>query len=126
MVKTKFRAPPVPSVSSNVARPPDDDEASNEPLFRKRALEAASNQWAGTIILAAKVPMRVAGSVALILLLGIGALLVFGEYTRKVSVMGQMVPSAGSIKVIAHQFGLVKIRHAMDGARSNWENRCSS
>ncbi|MES2898489.1 MAG: HlyD family efflux transporter periplasmic adaptor subunit [Pseudomonadota bacterium] len=113
--EAKKPAPPLTPVPP-VVRPPAEALAGNEPLFRQRALDAASNHWAGTIVLAAKVPMRVAGSVALALLLAIGALLGLGHYTRTVSVTGQMVPSAGSIRVVANQFGRVTRRPAQDGA----------
>ncbi|MES2899534.1 MAG: HlyD family efflux transporter periplasmic adaptor subunit [Pseudomonadota bacterium] len=137
MVQTKFRTPPGPlrptgrpalfSRPQKAARVPVDAEvrakfgepapppASNEPLYRMRAVESLSHHWAGTIVLATRVPMRVAGYIALALVGLIGSLLYFGQYTRKVSVSGQIVPSAGSIKVVAHQFAVLTSKRVADG-----------
>lgn len=86
------------------------------PLFRAAAQAARQTQWAGTIVLARPVPMRVAAIVAGILATAIALTLVFGEYTRKVRVSGQVVPDAGSIKVIAGQFGRIASRLVEEGA----------
>ncbi len=138
MIQTKFRTPPGPlrppsrpSLSSRLQKTPRPhinaeraaptipepapQTASNEPLYRKRAVETLSHHWAGTIVLATRLPMRVAGYIALVLVGLIGSLLYFGEYTRKVSVSGQLMPTAGSIKVVAHQFAVVTRKRVADG-----------
>jgi membrane fusion protein len=86
------------------------------PLFRPAAQAAQQTQWAGTIVLARPVPMRVAATVAGLLAAAIALTLVFGEYTRKVRVTGQIVPDAGSIKVVAGQFGRIASRLVDEGA----------
>jgi len=96
-----------------VAAPPG---ALKAPLFRPATQAARQTQWAGTIVLARPVPMRVAAAVAGILAAAIGLTLVLGEYTRKVRVTGQIVPDAGSIKVIAGQFGRITSRLVDEGA----------
>lgn len=67
-------------------------------------------------MLARPVPMRLAAAVAALLALAIGLFLTFGEYTRKVRVTGQIVPAAGSIKVVADQFGRIAARMVEEGA----------
>jgi membrane fusion protein len=88
----------------------------SDPIFRKQATDAMATNWAGTIVLARPVPMRVAAAVGVVLAVLIGLLLTLGEYTRKVGVSGQIVPSSGSIKVVAYQLGRITSRHVEDGA----------
>ena len=88
----------------------------NAPFFRPAAVAAKSNQWAGTIILARPVPMRLAALIAALITLALALYLSFGEYTRKVRVSGQIVPAGGSIRVIADRPGRIKARMVEEGA----------
>lgn len=85
------------------------------PLFRQEALTAQSTQWAGTIVLARPVPMRLAAGIAALLTISLVFYLAFGEYTRKIRVAGQLVPSEGAIKVVAAQFGRIVGRRVHEG-----------
>lgn len=96
----------------------------NISLLRREALDAQNSKWAGTIVLARPIPMRVAATVAALLVFAISLFLTFGEYTRKVRVTGQIVPSAGSIKVVASQFGRIVTRMVEEGAASPLVNPC--
>jgi membrane fusion protein len=88
----------------------------SELLFRPAASAAKTSQWAGAIVLARPVPMRVAGWVAAVITLALALLLTFGEYTRKARVSGQVVPAAGAIKVVASAFGRMTKSLVEDGA----------
>lgn len=86
------------------------------PLFRPAAVAAQQRgQWAGTIVLARPLPMRIAAAGAAAVTLALAGLLVFGEYTRKVTVSGQLEPGAGSIKAVAPQFGRIVRSLVADG-----------
>jgi membrane fusion protein len=88
------------------------------PFFRPAAVGAASgNKFAGAIVLAQLVPMRNAACAAGAITLALALLLACGHYTRKVRVTGQMVPAAGSIKVVAPAFGRITRSLVKDGAR---------
>lgn len=88
------------------------------PFFRPNAVTAASAPtFMGTIVLAQPVPMRVAACVAGGITLALALLLTCGHYTRKVRVTGQLIPAAGSIKVVAPAFGRITRRMVEDGAR---------
>jgi membrane fusion protein len=88
------------------------------PLFRPTAVTAASStKFAGSIVLAQPVQMRVAACTAGCITLALALLLACGHYTRKVRVTGQLVPAAGSIKVVAPTFGRITRRLVEDGAR---------
>lgn len=84
--------------------------------IRPEVIEARRARSAGAIVLARPVPMRVAGGVAAAVLIGLAALLTFGEYTSKVRVSGQLVPAGGSIKVVAAQAGRVTAHNVKEGA----------
>jgi membrane fusion protein len=49
--------------------------------------------------------------------LALGLLLGFGEYTSKVHVTGQLIPAGGAIKVVAAQYGRITARHVREGDR---------
>lgn len=84
-------------------------------LFRHEALDARSTHWAGTIILLRPVSMRLAAAFAAVVTVMLLVYLTVGEYTRKVRVSGQLVPTAGVIKAVAPQFGRVLNRPVHDG-----------
>lgn len=84
-------------------------------LFRPEVLAARSSQWAGSIILLRPVPMRLAAAIAAALTIVLIVYVCFGHYTRKVRVVGEVVPAAGVLKAIAPQFGRVVKRHVQDG-----------
>jgi membrane fusion protein len=59
--------------------------------------------------------MAVAAGTAAVLALALLLYLTFGEYTRKVHVTGSIVPSAGVIRAVASQYGMVVARPVRDG-----------
>jgi membrane fusion protein len=59
--------------------------------------------------------MYVAAVVSIAITIALVCYLCIGEYTRKVRVTGQLVPTAGTIKAVAPQFGRVFSRRVQDG-----------
>lgn len=92
---------------------------SNTQLFRSEALEAQRGHWLGCISLAQPVRLWLltlgAGLAAAVLL----AFLLLGSYTRRSSVSGQVVPSAGLATVLAPASGVVVDLRVHEGERVN-------
>ncbi|MEC5162480.1 MULTISPECIES: HlyD family efflux transporter periplasmic adaptor subunit [unclassified Janthinobacterium] len=85
------------------------------PLFRKEVIAAKTTQSAGAILLIRPVSMRLAAGLAAIMTMALSFYLAYGEYTRKVVIAGQIVPSAGAIKVVSPQFGRIDERKVHEG-----------
>ncbi len=84
-------------------------------LFRKEVLEAQRVRWTGTIILT-----RPFGSVFLTLCaLGMGLVLVafgiWGEYTKRSTVKGQLVPQSGLVQAYTTGNGVVIEKYIYEG-----------
>ena len=84
-------------------------------IIRPEVIEARRSRKAGAIVLARPVPMQAAACFAGAVVLALGLLLGFGEYTGKVRVAGQLVPIGGAIKVVAAQFGRITARKIKEG-----------
>lgn len=87
------------------------------PMYREEALKAQKGHWLGEIVLAQ--PPRSAVWVALALLAGAGiaALMVEGQYTRRVAVSGQLLPAGGVMRVAAPGLGLLSELKVKEGQR---------
>jgi membrane fusion protein len=84
-------------------------------IFRREALEARNRGWLGEIIIV-RPALAARLTVACIAITGgLLALLLFGSYTKRTSVSGQLVPDAGLIKVYAPQYGVVVKKMVMEG-----------
>lgn len=87
----------------------------SQELFRREALEARRTQWLGPISLAQPLPLWLltvgAGWVALAVVL----FLVLGSYTRRSTVVGQLVPSKGLATVLAPATGVVGQLDVVEG-----------
>lgn len=87
-------------------------------LFRPTAIVAASGtKFAGAIVLAQPLPMRVAACTAASIVVLLALLLACGHYTRKARVEGELVPAAGSIKVVNPSFGRITRALVTDGVQ---------
>jgi membrane fusion protein len=80
---------------------------SGESLFRRELLEARQGSWLGSIAVATPLSRWVVAALALALGSALILLLVFGHYTRRESVVGQLVPSAGLLNVAAPAAGTI-------------------
>lgn len=83
--------------------------------IRPEVIAAMRSRRAGAIVLARPVPMRMAAGFGAAVVLGLALLLLFGEYTSKVRVTGQLAPTGGAIKVVAAQSGRITARHVREG-----------
>lgn len=90
-------------------------DAVNHSLFRKQALLAARSQTFGGIVLIRPLSFAVSTSVAVILALATCTFLVFGSYTQRSTVGGQLVSEAGLVKIYAPQAGIVLERRVIEG-----------
>ena len=64
-------------------------------LFRKKAVEAKSDNRLGEIAISQPVGIWVLAGIAIAILTAAALFLIFGEYTRKTEVTGRLVPTAG-------------------------------
>jgi membrane fusion protein len=92
---------------------------SDQPLFRSEALEAHQPKWLGGIILIRPISYTVmawfaAGCAVLILLF-----LVWGSYTKRSTVVGQLLPDAGMVKVYTPQVGVIVQKLVSEGQEVN-------
>lgn len=84
-------------------------------LFRQEVMEARRGEWLGSIIVAAPLSRWLLTVLALVLAIAIVLLLCFGEYTRRETVSGQLVPRAGLLNVAAPSVGTITRLHVHNG-----------
>jgi hypothetical protein len=80
-------APPEPAAP--VQSPPDQSAATRD-LFRVEVLAAKQQQWLGQILLARPISFSLLSAFAIVVATAVILFLVFGEYTRKERVTGQV------------------------------------
>ena len=78
-----------------------------KPLFRQEVLDAHRHSWLGGISLSQPLRPRVLAGVACTVAAAVLCFLVFGSYTRRSSVTGQLVPDLGLSSVVAPGNGVV-------------------
>ncbi len=86
-------------------------------LFRKEALAAHGNQWLGGISLAQPLRLWLLAISCALAAVVVLLFLILGEYTRRSTVTGQLVPSAGLITVMAPTTGVVSRLLPQEGDR---------
>jgi membrane fusion protein len=84
-------------------------------LFRQEALRAKSNRAEGAVLHYSPLAKPVAVA-SLVIALGVVAIVVFGHYTRTVSVAGYLVPDSGIVRVFAPQPGIIVERQVATGS----------
>ncbi len=87
----------------------------NQPLFRHAALNAQKNHWLGTILLVRPVSYLLLTGLAIVFALIVVLFMACATYTKRSTVMGQLVPETGLLKVYAPQLGLVVERKVQEG-----------
>lgn len=78
-----------------------------EGLFRTEVLQAQRGQWLGAINLATPLSFKWWTLLAFTLAITIVAFLIFGQYTRRETVTGQLQPRAGVLTLAAQTTGIV-------------------
>jgi membrane fusion protein len=104
------------SEGSTVSSGTDRATPKDQPLFRKEAIAARRTQWLGTVILARPLSYTFFAGFALVAAAAIVAFLIFGEFTRKASVKGWLVPQRGLVQVFAPQGGVIARVQTREGA----------
>lgn len=89
----------------------------SESLFRREALEAKRGSWLGSISLAQPLPLWAMTAFAAGAALAIGLFLTLGSYTRRSTVVGQLVPTRGLATVLAPATGVVTELDSAEGRR---------
>ncbi|MDN4575998.1 secretion protein [Pandoraea cepalis] len=88
-------------------------------MFRNEALAAGRPRWLGDVLLTQSVPVKVAIGGSIVLAGAVVALLAFGTYTHRVTVVGHLVPASGIVKVHPMESGTVVSRIVSEGQRVN-------
>lgn len=86
-----------------------------QPLYRSEALAAQKTKWLGEIIMARPVTYSFLTAIAVFLALVVALFLVFGTYTKRTTVVGQLLPDSGLVKVYVPQVGVVLEKHVVEG-----------
>lgn len=84
-------------------------------LFRDQALAAQQTKWLGDIVLIRPISFRFLTALAMFLAAIVCAFLVWGTYTKHSTVSGQLIPTAGLIKVYVPQPGIIIEQHVKEG-----------
>jgi len=88
---------------------------SNKPLFRTEALNAQQVNWLGNIILARPISFSMMTAFASILALIVVLFLIWGTYTKRSTVTGQLIPNTGLVQIYAQQPGIVLEKKVVEG-----------
>ena len=86
-------------------------------LFRQEVIDARRGEWLGSIIVAAPLSRWLLTALASVLATTILLFLLLGHYTRRETVAGQLVPSAGLLNVVAPDAGTITRLNVRDGHR---------
>jgi len=89
----------------------------SQELFRREVLEAKRTSWLGGISLAQPIRLWVLTATAIIAALAVALFLIFGSYTRRSTVVGQLVPSKGLATVLAPATGVISQLDVSEGER---------
>jgi membrane fusion protein len=84
-------------------------------LFRQEVVDAKRLDWLGSIAVAVPLSRWVISTLALALGTTLALFLVFGHYTRRENVTGQLVPTAGILNLTAATSGSVSHVWVLDG-----------
>lgn len=88
--------------------PKQSSEISSKNLFRQQAIEHVIVRQYGTVILTRPFSHVLLTSVLVTLALLLIAFFVFFETTRRATIQGMLVPTAGVIRVFSNQIGVIK------------------
>ncbi len=86
-------------------------------LFRKEVLEARRAQWLGTVSLAQPLRLWWLGLLSVLAAGAVVGFLIWGEYTRRTRVVGQLVPDSGLLTLMAPSGGVLSEVAVVEGDR---------
>src|ERR1044071_9095046 len=87
------------------------------PLYRAAAVQSNRSRWHGDVLIVAPLTTRIAALVSAFVACLICLYIVFGTYTKRVTVPGQVVPAAGVVRVYVQQPGTVVKERVSEGTR---------
>lgn len=85
-------------------------------FFRKEVVEARETHLWGKIILTRPLSLALSTLLACTVTLALGAVLIFGSYTKRTTVQGLLVPQGGLLKVHTPQTGVILEKYVTEGA----------
>ncbi|MND45645.1 Colicin V secretion protein CvaA [compost metagenome] len=86
-------------------------------LFRPEAISARGINWLGEIVLIRPVSFSLLTFIAMLLATMVVVFFIYGSYTKRSTVAGQLVPSSGLIRVHSPQYGVVLERFVEEGQK---------
>ena len=86
-------------------------------LFRPEALNAQQVKWLGDIVMIRPISFAYLTALAGIIALIIVSFLIWGTYTKRSTVSGQLIPDTGLVKVFVPQSGIVLEKHVAEGQK---------
>lgn len=86
-------------------------------IFRLEALNAQQTKWLGDIVMIRPLSFAVLTAFAVGLAATVIAFLIWGSYTKRSTIAGQLVPDVGLVKVYAPQPGIVMEKRVAEGQR---------
>lgn len=84
-------------------------------LFRKEVFVAQQNKWTGQVILTRPFSFLFLTFCAFLIALCIIIFLIFGSYTNKTTVEGQLLPTMGVVRVYSSDIGMITHKFVEDG-----------
>lgn len=86
-------------------------------LFREEVLKEKTNKWVGEIVIIRPLSFTFYSvfSLILILILIIVIFFMYGSYTKKTSVQGQLIPNRGLVKVYSIDAGIILKKYVEEG-----------
>lgn len=86
-------------------------------LFRPEALDERHSQWLGAIVLVRPLSFAAMVTGAALAAAALTAFLIFGEYTKKARITGQLAPADGVLKLHVREPAVVRERRVQEGDR---------
>lgn len=84
-------------------------------LFRKEVFDAKKTEWIGDIILSRPFSFTVLTTCSLFFALVIVTFIIWGSYTKRSTVLGQLIPISGLIQVYTTQTGIILKKNVYEG-----------
>lgn len=84
-------------------------------LFRKESIDFQGVKWAGNVILNTPITLKFLVMVSSLISILILLFIIFGSYTKRITVQGQLVPKNGIIKIYAPSQGYVEKLNISEG-----------
>ncbi|MBD2822172.1 HlyD family secretion protein [Xenorhabdus sp. 42] len=84
-------------------------------LFRQESIEFQKGKWAGKAIIRKGIPAWFVGFFSLFIIITIILFLVLGNYTRRLTVYGEVTTQPRAINILSHQNGFISKKFVKEG-----------